>query len=464
MNHVPKEDDGLHKAIQAFKLSRYLKESRFGFFLLLFSLLGTLIGIGWLVSREPTPVYVLKEATFQKVVPYFFKEDRFYFWGQKDKESGYYIFDLKSEKLIKEDWTHKYGDSKGVYRVGKKFKVRINDKKSERSLMLEGHQTRKKISGSLPLLKKPVSVSPAGNFFVYAEQAESGLNLHLYIVEAEKDILLNKEVEPSKVSGEQWVQWSAEGEYFLIDHTLYRSKDGKPVKKLDGHAAVWAPDGARLVYVESPKKQVDDRKDSKERPFILGTRLMILDMESGKLQRLYETEAEQWIVGKAVWDPSGRYVSFPTGKKINEETYFEKVHVTDGKMFHYTENEQNLMPTRLNHLTLSPNGDYLSYAVNGILKLIDLRTQESKVYDVYHQVQSDPDYVRFDPKGVWLVQNREILFVADNMEEKRVYQTDKQVLGFNLSSQRKKLLVREESKEGQILRLVDLKKSQDVTS
>lgn len=50
----------------------------------------------------------------------------------------------------------------------------------------------------------------------------------------------------------------------------------------------------------------------------------------------------------------------------------------------------------------SPGANYLGYAANGILKLVDLKTRESRVYDGYNQVQSEPDDVGFAPEGVWL--------------------------------------------------------------
>ena len=217
------------------------------------------------------------------------------------------------------------------------------------------------------------------------------------------------------------------------------------------------PPGSSARLCGFPTEKKNNEENPEERPVLLGSRVSVFHPDHGKTETLYRAVKGSWIVGQPAWDPAGRYLAFPTGKQQDGEIFFEEVHVTDGKIFHYVESEQNLLSTRLKHLTLSPGGDYLCYAINGILKLVDLRTLESRVYDVYNQVQSDSEYVRFDPGGVWLAQNHEILFVKDNMEEREVYRTRQKVLGFHLSGKRDKLLVREESAKGQVLKLIDLR-------
>ncbi|PTX60749.1 hypothetical protein C8P63_10859 [Melghirimyces profundicolus] len=397
------------------------------------------------------------------MVPYLFQGDRFYFRGKTDRGSDYYIFDLTTGRLVKEDWTRRYGDSKEVYHLGEGVKVRILDKQSGRSLVLERDGGTTKITDSLSLSKEPVSVSPAGNAFIYTRESGADLDLHLYSVEDGRDRVLRKGVNKTAATGADWVRWSPGGEYFLMARAVYETKDAKKVMTLAGNTGVWSPTGARLAYVAGSRK-VKEESDG-DRPSLLGDRLVVLDMESGKSVTYYRTEPDQWIAGPAVWDPEGRYLAFPTGKKVKGDLFFGKIHVTDGKMFHYVENEQNLMPTRLNHLTLSSGSDYLSYTVNGILKLIDLRSLESRVYDVYsqveNQVQSEADYIRFGPDGVWLAREHEILYVSERMEKKQIYQTDRWIHGFYLSEKRNKLLLREGTENGEVLKLVRLQQSRE---
>ncbi|MFD1409373.1 hypothetical protein ACFQ49_14680 [Kroppenstedtia eburnea] len=429
--------------------------------LLLLLLCGGVIWFGWVTGRDAGPPGVIYEAEFQEVTPYLFQNDRFYFWGKTKSSSGYYIFDVKRNRLKKVNWTDRYGDSRAVHHLGDGSKIQIKDYKKDRKLFLERGGRMVKVSDSLPLVKEPVSISPKGNAFVYCEKSGSKLTLHLYTVQSGQDVALTKGVAETTVSGEEWVSWSADGRYLLIGNEIYRG-DGKRVYTLaGGQTGVWAPKGARLAYVVSPRNGKNSDGKPEERPAFLGSRVAVLHPDRGKTETLYRAVKGSWIVGQPAWDPAGRYLAFPTGKQQDGETFFEEVHVIDGKIFHYVESEQNLLSTRLKHLTLSSGGDYLCYAVNGILKLVDLRTLESRVYDVYNQVQSDPDYVRFDPGGVWLAQNHEILFVKDNMEERKVYRTQQKVLGFHLSGKRDKLLVREESAKGQVLKLIDLRNLPD---
>ncbi|MFD1428125.1 hypothetical protein JOD24_002576 [Kroppenstedtia sanguinis] len=425
--------------------------------LLLLFLCGGVIWFIWVTGQDASSPGVLYEADFLEITPYLFQNDRFYFWGKTKNSSGYYIFNAKKNQLKKVNWTDRYGDSKAVHHLGDGSKIQILDNKKDRQLFLERGDQMVKVSDSLPLVKEPVFISPKGNAFVYCEKSGSKWVLRLYSLQSGEDEVLVKGVKETTVSGEDWGSWSADGRYLLVGNEVYRGSDGKRVYTLaGGYTGVWSPKGARLVYVVPPQNRKNSENKSEERPSLLGKRVAVLHPDRGKTETLHRTVKGSWIVGHPVWDPTGRYLAFPTGKSQDGETFFEAVHVIDGKMFHYVESEENLLSTRLKHLTLSPGGDYLCYAVNGILKLVDLRTLESKVYDVYNQVQNDPDYVRFDPGGVWLAQNHKILFVKDNMEERAVYQTHQKVLGFYLSEKRDKLLVREESEKGQVLKLIDL--------
>lgn len=251
----------------------------------------------------------------------------------------------------------------------------------------------------------------------------------------------------------QWVQWSSKGGFFLVDgRHVYRTKDGKKVRTLPGQEGAWSNAGTDLAYITRGNRPSQETS-------LLGNKVVIWNAETGDEQVIYESEPEKWILRRISWDPDGRYLAFPVGQKENGGLQFQEVHVTDGKLFHYVEKEQNLLPYRLENVLLSKGGNYLSYSANGILKLINLKTQESQVYDVYTQEQQDQtEYIRYDPQGVWLSQTHEILFVARNMEEKRVYWTDNRVKGFYLSSHRDRILVMEEEKKGHKLRLIQLGK------
>ena len=182
---------------------------------------------------------------------------------------------------------------------------------------------------------------------------------------------------------------------------------------------------------------------------LLGKQILLLDVETKKQQVIYETSSEEWLVKEVVWDPTGEICAFVTGKQEQDEVFYEKVHVMDRKLFHFIESEQNLIPSQLSNLRLSMGGQYLSYEMNGILKLINLQSQESRVYDVYTQgKRSEAGYIHYDENGVWLAQNHAILFVAGDMEEKEVYRTPHPLLGFYLSSDSDKLLEQyDESKQ-----------------
>ncbi|OYD06998.1 WD40 repeat domain-containing protein [Paludifilum halophilum] len=414
----------------------------------------------WYLGQDDSSPEVLKEAVFSKIVPYLFRNERFYFWGEVNGQGDYYVFDLKKARLRKEDWIREYGDNEKVYRLNDRYTLDIQTRNGSRSLLLEDSSgNRKRVTDHLPQGKQPLSIAESGEAFVYAEEAGGKVDLYLYRIGTKDPVALSQSVSPDQLERPRWVQWSGDGKYVLVSgRWVYRVKDGGLERTLPGTGGTWSPQGDRLAYIGSEGKDKPSEEDfPTERTSPRGKKVVLWNAGTGDERVIFRAESEQWVVREVAWDPEGRYLAFPTGKQEKDETTFEEIHVMDGKAFHYVESEQNLMPTRLENMLLSKGGNYLSYSVNGILKLINLNTQESRVYDVYTQEEQDQtEYIRYDPGGVWLGQTHAILYVADNMEEKQVYRTPLQITGFYLSSRRDKLLVIEELTEGQKLRLIRL--------
>ncbi|MFC4077668.1 TolB family protein [Salinithrix halophila] len=414
-------------------------------------------GLFWVVwswEGDETPE-VLQEAVFSEVVPYLYENDRFYFRGKTGGRRGNFVFDLKKGRLQKEDWTRHYGDNHHSYHLGKNRRLFVNNTGNSPSIFLDSGSGRRPLLVSLPLVQQPLSISPQGDAFVYVDSGKNALNLQLYQLDKGRSLLLEKGIADKEAQNIQ-IDWSPNGRYLLADGCrIYRVSDGRMIRRLSGGSAVWSPKGKVLAYI-SQSQSVPLKKGAKG-PVLQGKEMRLWNVETSRGRTLYRAGDKEWILQRAVWDPNGRYLTFPTGRQENEKIYYEQVHVMDGKMFHYIEGEQNLLPTRLENLRLSEDGNYLSYAVNGILKLINLQTQESRSYDVYPQEKKNrSEYVRYDPGGVWLGQTHEILYVGEGMEEKEIYHTSAEVLGFYLSSQRDKLLVMEETEKGLKLRLVAL--------
>lgn len=426
---------------------------------IIFSIL-IMIGYGmfwWWMEREPlddASPRLLEEKRFKEIVPYHYQDNRFYFWGDTGYRKGYYVFDLEQGRLFRRNWSRKYSNTQEVHDLGFGQRVWVFSSSKNRFLLLVDHLGKQiLLANHLLPGKQPLSVSPRKDAFVFAEKKGKEISIKLYRLQQRKMMTVMKGTFQKQFEKRQWVQWSSKGGFFLVDgRHVYRTKDGKKVRTLPGQEGAWSNAGTDLAYITRGNRPSQETS-------LLGNKVVIWNAETGDEQVIYESEPEKWILRRISWDPDGRYLAFPVGQKENGGLQFQEVHVTDGKLFHYVEKEQNLLPYRLENVLLSKGGNYLSYSANGILKLINLKTQESQVYDVYTQEQQDQtEYIRYDPQGVWLSQTHEILFVARNMEEKRVYWTDYRVKGFYLSSHRDRILVMEEEKKGHKLRLIQLGK------
>jgi hypothetical protein len=307
-------------------------------------------------------------------------------------------------------------------------------------------------------ISHPVIVAPKLNpdpFVYVVRDGKDEYSLRLWQADG-KEKLLEQGLDVKQVNHHRLVEWSPSGKYILVGgNRIYRASDGRIAQRLNGTAGTWSPERDRLLYVAQNRSA-----PGRETPLpaeVLGQQVWLFDLDTNKRQRVYQAPGEEWVFQGLTWDPEGRFFAFPTGKRIDRKWVVQEVHVMDGKMFHYVENEQNELPTELKHLLLSEDGRYVSYAANGILKLINLRTQESRVYDVTMQVQRDQsEFVRYDPRGVWLGQTHRILHVSDTMEEEEIYRSQHPLAGFYLSSRRDRMLVMEEGSQGTQLRLIDL--------
>lgn len=265
-------------------------------------------------------------------------------------------------------------------------------------------------------------------------------SLYLRHANREKEILLQKDVQSAQLSSLTLIQWSNDDNYLLFNkEIIFRASDGVPVWKLDGTDAVWSPRAPVLLYIN------------------INGELEWLNVETGSKKTLYKKAADQVILGPPVWDSSGQYFSFFTGRHSHHDRFAEQIHVMDGHLYHYIEREQQDPPAQIEHLELSSGGRYLTYVLNGLLKIVHLHTHETRVYDVYTQEQIKRfPLVWTDDQGVWFVQNQQILFLDERWKEKQVYQSPQQIIGFYPAADHQKILVIEATSQGEKMKLIQM--------
>lgn len=420
---------------------------------ILILLVVVLYWVWWAKEQDVKLPGVVSEVIFSDITPIFFQDDHLYFSAKNKENRSFYVLDLQSGRMVEENWTKQFGDYQRSYQLVQGVRLSVEN----RSLILKGKNWSKQITSRLfSGVKQPLSISPEGKAFIYATEDGSSVALYLYVLGEKKSFLLEKGISIQLFDHEKAIQWSDDGKYVLVNQReVFQVSDGNHLYTLPGSFGVWIPGRPEVSYIAMDKTTMNEDVAEGQ---LLGKQIFLFDVETKKQQIIYETNDEKWLVKEVVWDPTGEVCVFVTGRQEQDDIFYEEVHVMDRKLFHFIESEQNLIPSQLTNLRLSTGGQYLSYEMNGILKLINLQSQESRVYDVYNQgKRSEAGYIHYDENGVWLAQNHTILFVAGDMEEKEVYRTPHPLLGFYLSSKSDKLLVIEEVPEGRKLRLIDTK-------
>jgi hypothetical protein len=405
-------------------------------------LAAALIGLLMLLWRDEeklrVPSPVIRTAEFQEVKPERLEEDRFIFRGKTERGEAGYEWNLRTGTLLKVG--AKSGT--GVFPLGKYGVLTVLSEGAAQSLMVQKGDRRIRIAVNVPAgIHHPVSVSPRGDAIVYPVQDADDLSLAMFRPKEGRSYPLPETRFSSRTYMASAVAWSPSGRFLSVADKVYAVGDAAPVTILRSGPGWWCPTADVRATVEDHR------------------RLALWDATSGKRRIVFEAPSGEEIVPPVVWEPQGHYFAFATGRRENGELFFEKVHVMDGQLYHYVENEHNLQSTQLDHLMIGPGGGYVSYVINGMLKLIHLRTQNSLVLDVYHQVagQSYP-FIRHERNGVWLAEDHRILFIGDGMQEKEIYRTSRPLMGFYLSPRFHRLLIVEKTPQGCKLSLIDLKR------
>ncbi|SFS30243.1 hypothetical protein [Marininema halotolerans] len=383
---------------------------------------------------------VLKEAQFTSIKPIRFVENQLIFKGiSSSKGEGIYVFDIEKNKLSKESQAQKNWNEDQAQPLVNGWFLEVNT--HHQTIMVSNQNHEHQIVDGLAK-KKALCVSPGKDAFTYVKRVQNGrYGVYLYRVDTKRSYPLRTAIGKEQAE-KSVVNWSSDGEYLLLDGKhVYRSIDGKRLRTLPGVQGVWSPQKNQLVYINST-----------------GSNIRRWDVRVDDETILYQANnLSSYVLSKVNWDPSGRYIAFPIGTSTRDKVKVSGVIVTDGKMFRYTEGEQNLKPTQLHHIQLSNEGRVLSYTIRDILKVVHLDTQETRAYQGVSQgISNWQSEVRQDPGGIWLRQRHRILFLSKGMEEKRVYSTTAIVKGFYLSDQRDRLLIWEKTNEGERLRLVKL--------
>ncbi|SEN73522.1 hypothetical protein [Lihuaxuella thermophila] len=294
--------------------------------------------------------------------------------------------------------------------------------------------------GTGELNRQILSLSPDRSAYVWAgKNTKNQWSLYLYKTGQAQNVPLTDQVEPEALSSSTFIQWSADQKYLLVNgQRVIRLPDGWTSFLLNGSRGVWSPRRSDLLYVDQEGK------------------LQLFNPDSGEQHTMYVTGKDETVMGHPVWDPDGYYFSFVTRVRMGEKC-LQRIHVMDTRLFHYVEQEITAKPELVSSLTLSKNGKFLTYILDGRLKIVNLDTQESRVYDGFVRKQTKGlPYFCPDLNGIWLVRNHRILFVSDQFEEREVYKTSRQLLGFRLTYDRKRAIVHESDSRGQWIRLVHL--------
>lgn len=386
-----------------------------------------------------------ENVQFDRIDVYSFEQDRLTFTGTRDGETSVYVYDMKAKTLIRKENSVNWVQSRDqVYYLGEHGKLTLNREGGRERLVLTNPDGMEKevlhVSQGLSIR---LSVSPNGKYIVYWTEDEGETEVHVYDVVRDEHTLLQN---MSGTLKNDDVQWSANGGYVMLkQRDVYRVTGAEKVLTLEKAAsASWSPARDQLVVLE---RDQDGVKLPREADKNYGHRIVTFDLSSGEKIELYPAEGEKLeipplVLDEVVWDDSGRLFAFSTGSVNGGEVTYDKVHIMDPQGgFHHVENEQNLRPSTVEDLTFSPDGTFFSYTANGLLKVLYIPTQQSKVYDVYTQLKDDYRYLAYKANETWILGSHEIKRLGKGLEEKTVYRSSHELLQFFISDGGDHLLV-----------------------
>lgn len=419
---------------------------------------------------------ITTEARFERIQVHDFVQNRLVFEGTRDGKSSVYIYDMNEKSLTKRqsavDWT---SEKNRVHYLGDYGIVALKTGKGKDWLVLTGPNGDEKELVEAPAERSlQLSVAPDDDCLLYWTESAGESNIYIYDLQREQHQLV------TRFSGRMTtdeVSWSGNGKYVMLkEQTVYRVPGGEEVLDFAGSDAAWSPVGDELLVLERDK---DRGKLPKEIEKNYGHRIVKYDVLSGDKQQLFPVEKEApevteedlaqgiplteplpLILGELVWDEQGRFFAFATGKVNGELLQYEKVHVMDVQGgFHHVENEQNLRPSSIEDMSFSPNSDFFSYTANGLLKVLYIPTQKSKIFDVYTQMRNGEDrYLTYTKNDAWVMGSHEIRRLSSGLEEKSVYRSMDELMQFFVAASGESILVIEREGDQYQLKLVSLEK------
>lgn len=408
---------------------------------------------------------VTREAVFQYIQVRDFEQGRLQFEGTLKDKTYSYVYDMGEEVLYRRKGSVKTEEvvyAKNNLGHNGNVTVEMSDGKS-RLIWKQADGERKELAQVNKDNGLSVSIAPNQAFLMYWSANNEVSRLHLYDLGQQRRTF---SLDTSGRLGAKDVLWSPDSLYVLIKRKhIYRVPDGEEVLQLNKGWGFWTAAPNELLALHQERKEPRLVKREKKR---YGHRIVKYNLQTGEKEELFRIAenavksgaelSNPFILGEIVIDSSGRYFAFTTGRVAGGDIYYEKVHIMDRQGgFHHIENEQNLRPPMLDHLSFSSDSQYFAYTASGLLKVLHIPTQKSKVFDVYtHLKDEDRPFLIYGKENVWVLGNREVRSLSSELEEKIVYESPDELVHFFVSEDEEKLLVVERGRNTYRLKLVAL--------
>ncbi|WP_054950576.1 WD40 repeat domain-containing protein [Numidum massiliense] len=406
------------------------------------------------------------EADFSEINVLSFTDNRLIFEGKKRKKESLYIYDINKETLRRYPLSRKWeDDERREYIEGYGTVAVETDETNDRLVLTDGDGQTKQLFSLPSAHSLQFSVSPNKQWLAYWAGNGAHGELYIYDLQRQEQLVL------ASFSGEmplEDVAWSPSGHYVMVRGSdVYQLSSKKKVLDFKGGRGYWSPARDELVAILKDQQAKPLPKNIKQ---TYGHSLVAYDLTVDEKESLYPEEAVQAaedqkqdkentvIFDDVVWDQSGRYFAFLTGVVNSDSVYYEKVHIMDpGGGFHHIENEQNLRPSSIADMVFSPGRQFFAYTANGLLKVLDISTQKTKVFDVYTYARTEGNpFISFSGGSTWVLGSRDVRRLSAGLEEKIVYESEDELMSFFVSNKADKMIVVKRNGDEYHLKLVPI--------
>ena len=238
-------------------------------------------------ENNPAGIQKVEEIQdFSTINGYKVQEGKFFFTGVKNKEWGFYSFDIENKDINR---IHQDAENYALYiALGTRRAVYID---LEGQLFYRIDNKDKKVDTQVTGLNRPnLIISPNQNAVLYTKSFQGQENLYMYFLGQESPKLIKNNIpEDAFTTFPFTTQWSKKKNYFIYNNEEIYNEKGELYKKIEATMAKWSPDDEYIVFIKKPNNLQENKIIIGDWNTYIGEELVLLDFKNKTEEIIYKS-------------------------------------------------------------------------------------------------------------------------------------------------------------------------------